>query len=200
MPFLTPQVADERDALAGFLEQQCAQLRLSALDLDDEAARRPLLPEGLSVAGLLVHTAQVIASWLERVRVAPEPLPQDRLFELGRELGLADRFFSGAELPEDMTLHEILTAYDRATARIRPVVEGADPETRVPVPEAPWFPKDLESWSVRWVCHHLIAEVARHAGHADLIRESIDGEIAYSLNARAEGEPFDWDAYGRVRE
>jgi hypothetical protein len=63
----------------------------------------------------------------------------------------------------------------------------------VPVPDAPWFPKDVEAWSVRWVLLHLIEEVARHAGHADIVRESLDGATCYELLAAAEGWPAtDW--------
>ena len=194
MPFLTPPVDDERDALATYLEQQCAQLRLTALGLDDEAARRTHPPSTLSIAGLLVHCTQVVASWLERVRVAPDEFGFPQLAALGAELGLTE-FYTGAEVPEGASLEQLLDGFDRVVARIRPVITAADLEVRVPVPDAPWFPKDLQSWNARWVCQHLIAEIARHTGQADLIRESIDGEIAYSLNARADGAEFDWDAY-----
>ncbi len=54
-------------------------------------------------------------------------------------------------------------------------------------------PDDVEAWSVRWVLEHLIAELARHAGHADIIRESIDGATMYELVAAAEGmAPQPW--------
>jgi hypothetical protein len=60
----------------------------------------------------------------------------------------------------------------------------------VPVPrDAPWFPRDVDAWSVRWVLLHLIAETARHAGHADIIREAIDGATAFPLMAAAENWP-----------
>ena len=60
----------------------------------------------------------------------------------------------------------------------------------VPVPrDAPWFPQDVDAWSVRWVLLHVIEETARHAGHADIIRESIDGATAFPLMAAAEGWP-----------
>ena len=64
----------------------------------------------------------------------------------------------------------------------------------VPVPKGvPWFPADVEAWTVRWVLLHLIEETARHAGHADIIRESIDGATMYALMAAAEGWPAtDW--------
>ncbi|MGO2112455.1 MAG: DinB family protein [Pseudoclavibacter sp.] len=194
MGFLPPKSTTEHDTLATFLEQQAAQLRVSALDLTDEQARLAPVASSLSIAGLLTHGAQVIAAWLERVRVAPEDVGMPELVRLGDELGLGDGMYSGQELPE-LTLDQILEAYDRAVARIRPTIEGADLEARVPIPDAPWFPADLDSWNVRWVCNHIIAEVARHAGHADIIREAIDGEISYSLNARADGETFDMAAY-----
>ncbi len=51
----------------------------------------------------------------------------------------------------------------------------------------PWFPADLEAWTVRWVLLHILEETARHAGHADIIREAIDGATMYPLMAAAEG-------------
>ena len=64
----------------------------------------------------------------------------------------------------------------------------------VPVPKGvPWFPDDVDAWSVRWVLLHLVEEIARHAGHADIIRESIDGATMFELMAAAEGWPAtDW--------
>lgn len=60
----------------------------------------------------------------------------------------------------------------------------------VPVPRGvPWFPQDVDAWSVRWVLLHLIQETARHAGYADIIREALDGATAFPLMAAAEGWP-----------
>ena len=53
----------------------------------------------------------------------------------------------------------------------------------------PWFPDDIDAWTVRWVVLHLITETARHAGHADIVRETIDGASAFPLMAAAEGWP-----------
>lgn len=50
-------------------------------------------------------------------------------------------------------------------------------------------PKDVPAWSVRWVWFHLIEELARHAGHADIIREAVDGATMYELVAGFEGWP-----------
>ena len=59
----------------------------------------------------------------------------------------------------------------------------------VPVPPAPWYPDDVDAWSLRWVLLHLIEETARHAGHADIVREAVDGATAFELMAAAEGWP-----------
>jgi hypothetical protein len=62
----------------------------------------------------------------------------------------------------------------------------------VPVPhDIPWFPKGLDAWSVRWVILHVINELTRHSGHADIIRESIDGATMYELLAGLEGWKID---------
>ena len=80
-----------------------------------------------------------------------------------------------------------LEAAGRETeAAIRSV--GLDDE--VPVPKGvPWFPADIDAWSVRWVVLHLVEELARHAGHADMVREAIDGATMHPLMAAAEGWP-----------
>lgn len=88
-----------------------------------------------------------------------------------------------------------LPATTRSPRRRSPWVAGIpDLDRPVPVPKGvPWFPDDVEAWSVRWVLLHLIEEIARHAGHADIIRESIDGATMYALMAAAEGwPPTDW--------
>ncbi len=82
----------------------------------------------------------------------------------------------------------------RRLRRWSPASEGSiaalDLDAPVPVPrDAPWFPKDVDAWSVRWVWFHIIEEVARHAGHGDIVRESIDGATMYELLAGREGWP-----------
>ncbi|MBE8147258.1 DUF664 domain-containing protein [Brevibacterium casei] len=90
----------------------------------------------------------------------------------------------------DLTLAEVLAAFDRAVAEItatrtQAAADGIDLDAKVPV-NNPWMPKDFDM-SVRWILAHLNTEIARHAGHADIIRESIDGAVSYQLNAQAEG-------------
>ena len=87
-----------------------------------------------------------------------------------------------------------MTALKAQNAETLRIFTEADLDTPVPVPhDVPWFPQDMDYWSVRWVAMHLIEELSRHAGHADIIRESIDGATMYELMAGLEGWPeTDW--------
>ena len=80
-------------------------------------------------------------------------------------------------------------------ARARPTVSALSVAGlhKVRLPAAPWYPEDPEGFSARWILLHVLEELARHAGHADIIREHIDGATMYELMAAAEGWPeADW--------
>jgi hypothetical protein len=97
---------------------------------------------------------------------------------------------------DDETLDELLEKFRRQNAETLRIFDDADLDTAVPVPQdVPWFPKDIDHWTVRWVIHHLINELDRHSGHADIIRESIDGATLYDLIAGLEG----WEETDRIK-
>ena len=177
MPGMAPPVADERDALLSFLDHQRAMLRLTAHGLTDDQARSAPSVSPLSVGGLIQHVALGERGWMQIV--------------LGRRGGTDDEYQSNFRLGPDDTLADVLALYDQVAEETRVVLDGIpDLGRTVPVPrDAPWFPADVEAWSVRWVLLHLIEETARHAGHADIVRESIDGATAFPLLAAAEGWP-----------
>lgn len=82
-----------------------------------------------------------------------------------------------------------LAARQRVGERTAAVGGGIDDlARRVPLPSAPWYP-DPERCTVRWVLLHLVEETARHAGHADIVREALDGALSGSLMAAVEGWP-----------
>lgn len=96
---------------------------------------------------------------------------------------------------EDESPAEILARFDVQAGEVLSILRDADPATPVPVPrDAPRFPRDVEHWSVRRVALHLVEELARHAGHADVIREAVDGATMYEpVAGRREGWPeTDW--------
>jgi uncharacterized damage-inducible protein DinB len=190
MPTLAPPVHDERHALREFLAYHQSAFVAVAYGLTDEQARSTPSVSSLSIGGLIKHITGVQKSWMQRVAVAPnEPPADDRPFE-----ERAQEYQEQYQMRPDETLAELLDALITQNAESLRLLETADLDTAVPVPrDAPWFPDDVDTWSVRWVLQHLIAELARHAGHADIIRESIDGATMYELVAAAEGmAPQPW--------
>ncbi|HYO85023.1 MAG TPA: DinB family protein [Dermatophilaceae bacterium] len=182
MPFHAPPATSESEILAGFLTQQQDAFRAGIFGLSDEAAGRSPLPSALSVGTLVKHAAAVQRSWLASAVAAPEA-PVDARSQEQRTAGREDEF---TWLPTD-TVAAVLADFDEASAAVLAAVRTLDVSTPVPVPSAPWFPQDVAAWSVRWVWLHLIEELARHAGHADLIREAVDGGQMYELVAARDG-------------
>ena len=190
MPTLAPPVRDERHALREFLAYQQSAFIAVAYGLTDEQARATPTASALSIGGLVKHVTGVQRGWMARVTAAPNELPtDDRPFE-ERAAEYQDEYVMRA----DETLDELIKALTRQNAESLRLVDTADLDAPVPVPrDAPWFPSDVAAWSVRWVFAHLITELARHAGHADIIRETLDGATMYELVAAAEGmEPQPW--------
>jgi len=190
MPALAPPVTGERDALRQFLAYQQAAFVAVAHGLTDDQARSTPTVSALSIGGLLRHVTGMQRSWMQRVAAAPEaPAPDERPFEQR-----AAEYQNEYVMTADETLADLLGRYRAQNDAALRLVDTADLDAAVPVPrDAPWFPRDVDAWSVRWVFLHVISELARHAGHADIIRESIDGATMYELIAAAEGmEPTPW--------
>jgi uncharacterized damage-inducible protein DinB len=163
-----PPVGDERAALLGFLAQQRRALKAAAHGLSAEQLRAAPTASALTIGGLLKHVAFAERGWLSRVTGGPEPshLPgYDSQFALS---------------PAD-TLASLLGAVDAAAAETEAVVATVDLAREVPVPSDHPGYQDRSVWTVRWILFHLIEEVARHAGHADIVRESLDGATAEEL-------------------
>jgi uncharacterized damage-inducible protein DinB len=179
MPANVPPVADEREGLLAFLAQQRDALRTAAYGLTDEQARATPTTSALSVGGLVKHVTGVERGWMDTV------LQRQRSLEESE-----GNYTDGFTMLVGETLAGILADNRAAAEETEQIIAGiADLDQPVPVPDAPWFPKDVDAWSVRWVLLHLIEEVARHAGHADIIRESVDGATFWSLQAAAEDWP-----------
>jgi uncharacterized damage-inducible protein DinB len=177
MPGNVAPVPDERTGLLAFLAQQRYVLRIATYGLTDEQARATPCASSLSVGGLVKHAAAVERQWMATVRQEPRR-------------GSVD-YLEGFRMGPDETLTALLDDYERAAAETDALVASIDDLGHpVPVPKGvPWFPSDVEAWSLRWVLLHLIQETARHAGHADIVRESIDGASAFPLMAAVEGWP-----------
>jgi uncharacterized damage-inducible protein DinB len=178
MPGNVPPVADEREGLMAYLEQQRHVLRIAVFGLTDEQARATPTPSALSVGGLIKHCASAERAWMGHV------------LERKRDRAIED-YQAGFQVEPGETVADILGLHRQAARETDEIIAGiADLAQPVPVPrDAPWFPRDVDAWSVRWVLLHLIAETARHAGHADIIREQIDGLAVPALVMTEAGAP-----------
>lgn len=192
MPALASPVADERSALREYLAYHQSAFFAVAYGLTDEQARLTPTVSELSVGGLVKHVTAMQRSWMSRVAAAPNAPPKDpRPFD-----EVAGEYAEQHLMRHDETLDGLLAKFKAQNAESLHLVETADMEAEVPVPhEIPWFPKDLKAWSVRWVILHVINELARHSGHADIVREGIDGATMYELLAALEG----WSVQGWVQ-
>ncbi|KUI25674.1 hypothetical protein AU196_23040 [Mycobacterium sp. IS-1742] len=186
MPGMPPPAADERQTLIEFLAFNQNAFFSVAYGLTDEQARSTPSVSALSIGGLIKHAAGVQHGWAQRAACAPEfPPPDPRPIE-EQMRDYQDQYV----MREDETLEGLLEALRVQNAETLRVLREADLDTPVPVPhEVPWFPHDIDHWSVRWVALHLIEELTRHAGHADIIRESIDRATMYELMAANEEWP-----------
>ena len=182
MPGTVRPVLDERDGLLAFLDQQRAALRFAVHGLTDQQASFKPTTSALSLAGLIKHAARVERRWILGTLMQRDLPPESQVRDW------ADEF----RLVEGETLADVLDLYATVARETESIVAEIDDLGQpVPIPRGvPWFPADVEAWSARWVLLHVIQETARHAGHADIIRESLDGATAYQLMARVEG----WEA------
>jgi len=175
-------IANEQEGVLSFLTQARYGLRLAAYGLSPEQLRASPTASELTIGGLIKHCASTEEGWLATVRREPQEVDYGKYAENFR-------------LADDETIDEVFARYDRiAEETEKTVAEIGDLGHPIPIDHSvPWNRKDLDHWTLRWVLLHLIQETARHAGHADIIRESIDGGTAYPLLAAAEGWPeTDW--------
>ena len=188
MPGQAPPISDERGLLLAYLRQQRDGIRFAAYGLTDDQARLTPTAGALSIGGLVKHVTATERGWIDTM-LQRSGQSADNVEEL--EAAYGDEFI----MEPDETLEGLLADLDGVEAEMEAAVSGiADMGQDVPVPRGvPWFPDDVENWSVRWVLLHVIEEIARHAGHADIVRESIDGATMFELMAGAEGWPAtDW--------
>lgn len=179
MPGNAPPVSSELDGLLTYLRQQRDGLVNAAYGLTEDQLRLVPTKSALSVGGLLKHAAATELSWVDVLA--------------GREQPGEDAYLDTSRVGEDDTLASLtagVAAAGRATEAA--VAAASGPDAPVTPPLAPWMPTG-DGYTVRWVLLHIFEELSRHAGHADIIREHVDGATMYELMAGAEGWPeTDW--------
>lgn len=158
--------ADPVTTLRQFLTYQRDTLEWKCRGLDDASLRRGLAPTSLTLAGLLAHMATVEDYWFSTI-LAEAPFPGQHY--PGGEPGPTWEWDEGAQLPAD----ELRRLWRESVARSDAVLERV--LARPDALEAT-FARGDGRLNAAWVLTHMVEEYARHNGHADLLRESIDGE------------------------
>ncbi|WP_035306878.1 DinB family protein [Actinokineospora inagensis] len=156
-----PTVGAEREVLRGLLDFQRATLELKCEGVsDDDLRRRSCPPSTLTLLGLVRHMAEVERTWFQRV-INGEDLP----------LVWSDHGdFQEAFTVEGASVAEAFTAWRREVARAREIEQAA-----VSLDVIGYSPRWESDVSLRVVLQHVVSEYARHNGHADFLREAIDG-------------------------
>lgn len=153
-----PPAASERELLLSFLDLYRETILVKVSGLTEEQLRRPLVPSPTTLLGIVKHLGYVERSWF-RIRFNGEDLPvpwteQD-----------PDADF---RIEPDETAESIVAFYRDQVARARAIAAGARLDDRVKG-------KAKQPYTLRWILLHMIEETARHAGHADILREQTDG-------------------------
>jgi uncharacterized damage-inducible protein DinB len=160
--------AQERKDLLETLKTHRAFLRHTVRDLTDEQARERTTVSQLCLGGVLKHVAEVESRWagfIDEGASAMGPFDDSSI----------ERHQAGFRMEENETLAGILQGYEEVASRTDHLLSSINSlDDSRPLPEAPWF-KPGARWTARRVVLHIIAETAQHAGHADILRESLDG-------------------------
>ncbi|MEU3741470.1 DinB family protein [Streptomyces sp. NPDC032198] len=167
----TPAVTGERAEWLETLAKHRHFLRFTARDLTDEQAGLRTTASELCIGGLIKHVTGVEKSWVDFILNGPATMPD---FTSMTEADWADRAEGFRMLPGE-TLAGVLADYEEVARRTDQLVAALpDLDVTWPLPKAPWFEGDAQ-WSARRVLMHIVTETAQHSGHADIIRESMDG-------------------------
>ena len=154
-----PVVGDEKTTLEGMLDHYRGLLLEICSGLSDEELRRPMVPSGTSLLGIIKHLSFVERSWFqENVGNEPYELPFDPETDPD-----GDWWIEASESTE-----EVFSMYRASIEKSREVLAGKSLDDLVEFPRR-------RGYSVRWILAHMLEETARHTGHADILRELIDG-------------------------
>lgn len=154
----------EREDLVQLLDEQREMFRIALRGIDDEQARRRTTASELTLGGLLHHIIRCERTWT-KVLVERDENAEQKLEDY------ADEYTIG----EDETVAGLLAEWERVAARTTELVRSVDDlNVSIPTPTNPWVPGRVW-WSARFLILHILREIAHHSGHADIIREQLDG-------------------------
>jgi uncharacterized damage-inducible protein DinB len=168
----------ERGDLVEALRRHRAFLRFTVKDVSDDQARQRTTVSELTLGGLIKHVAATEKTWADFIVDSPAPRPavnwDDVDWQNPPEHVRA--YLDSHRMTDDETLEGLVAQYDSvAAATDALVLDLPDLDASHPLPEAPWFEPGA-TWSARRTLLHILAETSQHAGHADIIREALDGQ------------------------
>ena len=159
----------ERRDLLDTLGKHRNLLRLTSRHLTDEQAAQRTTVSALCIGGIIKHVASTEGHWADFIEHGPSAFPP-------ADASAADVQADSFRMADGETLAGLLDRYAAVAERTDALaVSLYSLNASHPLPEAPWFPPGT-AWSARRVLLHVIAETAQHAGHADIIREALDGK------------------------
>ena len=160
-----PAVAGERADLIESLDRHRYFLRFAVRGLTDEQSLQRSTVSQLCLAALIKHVAATEATWVRFIRGGAEAMGND-----------PEAWARDWRIEPGESLEGLLAAYDDVARDTDALVAALpDLDAAHPLPQAPWFAPGA-AWSARRVLLHILAETAQHAGHADILREAIDGQ------------------------
>jgi hypothetical protein len=157
----------ERQDLREALTKHRELFRYTVQGLTDEQAAMTPTTSELCLGGLIKHVAFVESGWVDFIVEGTKAMEATG--------GSYDAHSNSFRMLEGETLAGILDEYEKVTNRTDEVLGTVDLDLSHPLPEAPWFEPGA-SWSARRAFVHIVAETSQHAGHADILRETIDGQ------------------------
>ena len=170
---VTPALAGtEAEVLVGFLDYQRDTLRLKVDGLDADQLAQRLEPSSMTLGGLVKHMAYVEDWWFNQVFAGNEEEPWvSARWEADNDW---EWHSAGEDSPEELSalLDEKIAASDRILHEALAAPEGLDALSVMESHKRPG-----QRFNLRWVVGHMVEEYARHNGHADLLRESVDGAV-----------------------
>jgi hypothetical protein len=163
---MTGERADLKQALA----KQRYFLRFTVRDVTDEQAAQRTTASELCLGGVIKHVTAAERQWVRFILEGPSAMGGG-----WEDEGAVSSWLDGFRMLPGETLASLLAEYDAVASQTDALVATLpDLDSSHPLPEAPWFEQGAR-WSARRALLHVIAETAQHAGHADIIRESLDG-------------------------
>jgi uncharacterized damage-inducible protein DinB len=179
--------SDPKAELRRYLQVARDALLWKLEGLSEYDVRRPLVPTGTNLLGLVKHVASVEAEYFGETFGRPfdEPLPW-----------LDDRAEPNADMwaTAEQSREQIVGLYHRVWAHSDATIDALALDA---VGRVPWWPADRQEVTLHRVLVHVIAETHRHAGHADIVRELIDGAVGLreGNDNMAPGDHAWWDSY-----